>query len=281
LNINFKQMANNRTSLKRNKIEYLVLHDTGNTSPTANAEMHYQYFNNAYRGASADFFVDDKQILQVNDYYKYYSWHVGDGGNAYGINNRNSIGIELCINSNSNYNTAFNKTIELTKHLMKTLNIPIERVVRHFDASRKNCPGTMASNNWQRWTEFKSKLGSTTQTTTPENESIKLQKDLAELGYVITVDGIIGPQTKGFVKDFQTVMGLPADGVYGADTKAKLNETISNERMAIIYRAVNLLSQTSKKGQDALIIDRHGWIKKATTDVGIYWFIRKVADYVS
>lgn len=39
-----------------------------------------------------------------------------------------------------------------------TLNIPPERVVRHYDASRKNCPATMRPNDWARWYDFKRKL---------------------------------------------------------------------------------------------------------------------------
>ena len=41
---------------------------------------------------------------------------------------------------------------------MKELNIPIERVVRHYDASRKSCPNSMSKNNWAEWHLFKQKL---------------------------------------------------------------------------------------------------------------------------
>ena len=139
MKINLKQIGFNRTLTSRNKADYLVLHDTGNTSSGANAEMHFRYFNTGNRNASADFFVDDKQILQINDWRKYYSWAVGDGRGAYGITNQNSISIELCINSDGNYQAAFNNTIDLTKHLMNLLNLPANRVVRHYDASRKWC----------------------------------------------------------------------------------------------------------------------------------------------
>ena len=42
--------------------------------------------------------------------------------------------------------------------LMKELNIPIERVVRHYDASRKNCPASMSQNSWALWNTFKKRL---------------------------------------------------------------------------------------------------------------------------
>ena len=157
MKINKKQIAYNRTARKQNSI-YIVIHDTGNTGKGANANAHFNYFNGGNRNSSADFFVDDTQVLQVNDYTKYYTWHCGDGKGKYGITNSNSIGIEICINSDGNYNIAFQNAVELTKHLMKELNIPVERVVRHYDASRKNCPASMSGNNWELWSKFKEAL---------------------------------------------------------------------------------------------------------------------------
>lgn len=71
--------------------------------------------------------------------------------------------ITLCINlkeqnSDGNYNTAFQNAVELTKYLMKELNIPLEKVVRHYDASRKNCPASMSKNGWALWSTFKKRL---------------------------------------------------------------------------------------------------------------------------
>ena len=34
-------------------------------------------------------------------------------------------------------------------------NIPLDRVIRHFDASKKICPRSMSSNNWEGWRAFK------------------------------------------------------------------------------------------------------------------------------
>lgn len=145
-------------SKRTDKIKYIVIHDTGNKGKGANALSHFQYFNGGDRQSSADIFVDDKQILPVNDYEKYYSWHCGDGKGKNNITNNNSIGIELCINSDGDYNKAFNNLITITKELMAKYNISVDRVVRHFDASGKNCPQTMGENNWEKWKEFKSML---------------------------------------------------------------------------------------------------------------------------
>ncbi len=153
-NIEKKQIAYNRIK-RTEKICYIVIHDTQNASKGADSNAHFNYFNSGNRNSSADFFIDDKKILQVNDYTKYCTWQVGDGKGKYGITNQNSIGIEICINADGDYDKAFLNAIELTKYLMKELNIPAERVVRHFDASRKNCPASMSENNWEKWEKFK------------------------------------------------------------------------------------------------------------------------------
>ena len=114
-----KYNYSNRTA----KIKYIVIHDTGNRGKGANALSHFKYFNGDNRQSSADIFVDDKAILVVNDYMKYYSWHCGDGKGKSGITNNNSVGIELCINSDGDYNKAFENLIKITKELMKKLNI--------------------------------------------------------------------------------------------------------------------------------------------------------------
>ena len=157
LNIEKKQIAYNRVA-RSGKIKYIVIHDTGNKSKGADSNAHFKYFNGGDRSSSADFFVDDKKILQVNDYTKYYTWQVGDGKGKYGITNQNSVGIEICVNSDGDYDKAFKKAVELTKHLMKELGIPADRVVRHYDASRKNCPASMSQNSWAKWEEFKEKI---------------------------------------------------------------------------------------------------------------------------
>lgn len=152
------QIKYNRSNRGGIPIRYIVVHDTGNPSRGANATAHYNYFNGGDRSSSADFFVDDTQVLCVNDYYKFYTWHCGDGHGKYGITNRNSVGIEFCINVDSDRDKTLERTAQLVRELMQELNIPIERVVRHYDASRKNCPQSMSGNGWAQWYKFKEKL---------------------------------------------------------------------------------------------------------------------------
>ena len=140
-----------------NLIKYIVVHDTANTNISADAINHYRYFAGGNRKASAHYFVDDKRIVEIIE-DAYASWHCGHGRGKYGITNNNSIGVEICVNSDGNYKKSVENTLSLVRELMKTYNIPIKNVVRHFDASRKICPRSMSANNWAKWWEFKAKL---------------------------------------------------------------------------------------------------------------------------
>lgn len=157
IKINEKLIRKNYSDRKGESIKYIVIHDTGNPNKGADADAHYKLFDREDRGASAHYFVDDKQILRVvRDVEK--SWHCGDGHGKYGITNENSIGIEMCINSDGDSNKTYKNTIDLVKYLMNKHNIPIDRVVRHYDASRKSCPDTWKQNNWEKWDKFKEDL---------------------------------------------------------------------------------------------------------------------------
>lgn len=148
----------NHISRRTEKIQFIVIHDTGNDSPKAGATAHKKYFLTTERKASADFVVENDTIIKLNDYYKYFTWHCGDGKGRFGITNSNSIGIEMCINPEANRQKTINTTIKLVYDLMEELKIRHTRIVRHYDASRKKCPGSMASNNWSEWWSFKDSL---------------------------------------------------------------------------------------------------------------------------
>lgn len=185
MSIEKKQIAHNK-SARTATIKYIVIHDTQNANKGADAEAHFKYFNGGNRNSSADFFVDNKKILQINDYTKYATWQVGDGKGKYGITNQNSIGVEICINSDGDYEKAVANAIKLTKHLMKELDIPAERVVRHYDASRKNCPASMSGNNWAVWSDFKEKIkgDDLVFTDTKGHYAEKEIRELCEMGIV-------------------------------------------------------------------------------------------------
>ncbi|WP_278287279.1 peptidoglycan recognition protein family protein [Caloranaerobacter ferrireducens] len=183
-----------------NDIKYIVIHDTGNKRKGADAYAHYRYFNSGNRRASAHYFVDDKEILQLVEDHNA-SWHCGDGKGKYRITNHNSIGVEICINEDGNYDKAVQNTIDLVKYLMEKYDIPLERVVRHYDASRKICPRSMSKNNWERWHNFKKELS--------KNSKNKFKEALG----ILNKKGIIN-SPKYWLKN--AVKGKMVNGEYAA-----------------------------------------------------------------
>lgn len=186
----FRPIRRNVYSRRGNSIKYLVIHDTGNPNREAGALAHRNYVENNKRGASAHYFVDDKVIVQyVGDSLS--AGSVGDGKGKYGITNANSLSIEMCINSDADYAKTYKNTVELTKNLMKKFNIPIDRVVRHYDASRKSCPNHMRQNNWGKWWKFKEDI----------KKPIEWQIDLSK-------DCVFGSEVKVIEKDYFSTNGL-------------------------------------------------------------------------
>lgn len=141
------------------RIEYIVIHYTANNGDTAKGNT--EYFK-SYRGSSAHYFVDENEIWQsVED--RNIAWHCG--ANSYvhpKCRNMNSIGIELCSRKSSNGTYYFeektvNNAVELVRFLMKKYNISPEKVVRHYDVTKKICPEPFVR-DVKAWEGFKQKV---------------------------------------------------------------------------------------------------------------------------
>lgn len=161
LNVHVSRLAN-RT------VTYIAIHYTGGGSSKKGSALNVKKVFEA-RKASTDFCVDDETMVQFNpDIKNYYCWSVGDnkyvnskGGTLYGkATNRNTISIEMCSNLKKGFDAKYanhegwyltDETLKqcqkLTKILMKKYNIPLERVIRHYDVSGKLCPGVMGWND--------------------------------------------------------------------------------------------------------------------------------------
>lgn len=205
--LNLKRKISKYNHYEGNDIKYIVIHYTGNKNDTA--KNNADYFNGGNRGASAHYFVDDNEIYQVVEDFNG-AWHVGDGKNKYGINNRNSIGIEMCGTDNGNIseNTVQN-TLELTKYLMKKYEVDKDHVVRHYDASRKTCPSAFSSNNWSRWWNFKERLLSTSVT-----------KDI-NVVYQVYSKGRWLPNVTN-LEDYAGIYGNPIQAIYASLSKGNI-----------------------------------------------------------
>lgn len=123
-------------------VRYIVVHYTGSgTSAPGSAAANCAYFAGGNRNASAHYFVDDGTICEYADPAVYATWHCGDGKGRYGITNANSIGIEVCQNGDRPYTEAeVERLAWLVRSLMDRFGVTADRVVRHYDASRKACP---------------------------------------------------------------------------------------------------------------------------------------------
>lgn len=155
--INKNITTQNRTIRSGRKIEYIVIHYVGAVSSAKNNTI---YFKDVYRGVSAHYFVDDNSIWQCVE-EKDRAWHCGADIYYNNARNENSIGIEMCCFMNNGKldisEETIANTIELVKDVMKRYNIPIERVVRHYDVTRKKCPAPFVDNP-SRWENFKNRL---------------------------------------------------------------------------------------------------------------------------
>lgn len=162
----YKQITNTQQYSKHRRkasdIKYIVIHWTANKSPGADAMNHYRYLTHATRQGSAHYFVSAKNgiadiVQPIGD--SYVAWHCGDRASVRrnpnrntAVTNRNSIGIEMCVNSDGNLQDTIAATVELTKSLMKKFNVPASMVVRHFDVTGKDCPSVgLAGFSWSKF----------------------------------------------------------------------------------------------------------------------------------
>lgn len=235
MTINRKISLINFSDLNRRNedIKFIILHYVGAVSTAKN---NADYFYSSYRGASAHYFVDDKEIWQVvedNDA----SWAIGTNKYYTGARNSNSISVEMCCYymKNGNINVAKEveeKALELVKMLMKKYNIDVDHVIRHYDATRKNCPAPFISDT-ERWNNFKKKL----------------QGEVAEEETITDTDSDYEKR----VKNWQDTMnldyncGLAIDGSFGPDCRAAAlkyylyykTPTIKNEHVKVIQVNLN------------------------------------------
>ena len=192
--------ASNYQEGRSGTIKYIVLHYTANDGDTAKGNCNY--FQGKNRGASAHYFVDETSVWQsVRDADT--AWSVGgglqsSGGHAFYKNctNSNSISIEMCSKIVNGAYTIPGKTVDnavgLTKQLMGTYNIPIGRIIRHYDVNGKICPRPWVEDENQ-WAQFKNRLeGEEAMTDAEKREFEALKARVHELEEQHRVYNLIG-----------------------------------------------------------------------------------------
>lgn len=154
----FKQAGSGNYRAGRSApIRYIVVHYTANKGDTA--KNNADYFARTTTKTSAHYFVDEKEVWQS----------VGEQDTAYHCGadtykhpfcrNGNSIGVEMCLldKSGNIRPGTIDTALSVVRQLMAAYDIPIDRVLRHYDVTGKNCPRPMVENP-QLWEDFKKEL---------------------------------------------------------------------------------------------------------------------------
>ena len=245
-----KMISKKNCYIGQNKPAYIVIHETDNWSKGADAKAHATAMKNGNLAGTVHYYVDSKSVYQTLDHGDG-AWAVGDGKGKYGITNRNSINIEICVNPETDYYKAVDKAEQLAAQLLKQYGWGTDRLKRHYDASRKNCPRRIQAEG--RWPEFVQKTAAymkgasavNTKTNTTSNTAKKtvsltgkmevqlpvIQKgskgtavSMLQAMLGVKVDGDFGNDTDTSLKAFQKNVKLTADGICGKDTWTKVIE---------------------------------------------------------
>lgn len=160
------------TSRGKTPVTHIVVHYTG--VPNQTAARAIAYFASKNAETSTHFVVDETGIFQVLP-VEFRAWHVAKGevdehferakdadawhktAAAQGFKgNASSIGIDMCARKASPGNSVkdndwfftdgtIRNAAKLVAHLMREYHLPIDRVIRHMDATGKPCPRPFVS----------------------------------------------------------------------------------------------------------------------------------------
>jgi N-acetylmuramoyl-L-alanine amidase CwlA len=117
---------------------YLTVHETGNTNPGADAEMHAKFVKNGGGEHSVSFHavVDEYESWQMLQ-WNWVAWHASDGG---GDGNYDSVAIETC--QIGDFGATCERLAQLLAKLRREFGIPQANIRQHHDwaPDKKNCP---------------------------------------------------------------------------------------------------------------------------------------------
>ncbi len=144
--------------------QYITIHSTQNWKAGADALRHSLALRRGALGKIGWHYTTDEDIAVQ---------HIPDNEqgnhaeNYRGPGNRYSIGIEMCEHPGNSRSATIDKTAKLAAYLMHTYNIPLSRVVPHYNWPRrgykvanKNCPHFLLNNGrpGRKWRNFLKKV---------------------------------------------------------------------------------------------------------------------------
>jgi N-acetylmuramoyl-L-alanine amidase CwlA len=140
--------AVNRPGLPMSPL-YITIHETDNTAKGADARAHAAYLLSAEaktRMVSWHYTVDSTRVIRHIPENET-AFHAGDRA---GDGNRRSIGIELCVNSDGDFEkTKRNASALCAEILMRKKGLGI---VQHNRWNGKNCPRNLRLSGWAEFT---------------------------------------------------------------------------------------------------------------------------------
>lgn len=231
--------------------KYILIHETDNYDKGADAIRNRNFYaNHPEAECSTHFVVDDHNIVQCLKLNQR-AWHVGV---RYGTplvpdaTNNNTIGIEICVNSDGDYMEARQNCIELTKYLMNILSIPASNVIRHYDASVKQCPNKMIKTP-SLWDDFKNSIFQSYSPDTIRSIQHDLQRvSCLQMGEEYAT-GILDANTKTAINQFGYIIDQQFSG--------NISDTLIN--------ALNSITKMPTIGP--------GWTSNIIATKFIQWFI--------
>lgn len=193
-----------RTFAGTNPCDGITVHETANTSKGADAQAHANLQSRYGVGGSWHATADDQEVIES---YKDTAqcWHAGDGA---GPGNKTTIAIEICVNSDGNFETALDNAAYWVATKMLKHSIPLSRVRQHnfYSPWGKNCPARLRSDSNIGWDDFLDMVTRHYKALTGQPSKPPTQKpdgpDLDE-------DGWWGKAT---TRALQEALGTPVDG---------------------------------------------------------------------
>ncbi|GAA0101696.1 hypothetical protein UT300012_24110 [Paraclostridium bifermentans] len=232
--------SNYKSGGNRN-IDYIVMHETLNFGKGNGAKMHQEYFQSNKRGVSAHYVVDDKNVINVvND--KDIAYHAGRNirkgdDPRRNISNNNSIGIELCVNEDSDWRKTRENGVHLVAYLLVKYGLTPDKVYNHHDVSGKeHCPEVMMNKHPEQWPAFKKAV---------EKEYNKLKKQ-SQAGH--SSSHVEGKEVKAEYTAYYPANNAMEGGFH--DQKGKLlnpDEAVVAGPKSLSYGTKVLIKETNSK----------------------------------